>query len=338
MRVLIFSDTHMHAYQEFSTLVEGVNSRLIEQVDCLDRIIQDVQDYQVDVVLFGGDMFHLKNYVPSDVLKLTLQRFRRLAELKPLIICPGNHDFRSWGRDPILLEVLQDFVDKVQMGPVVEFRDWKVCVFPYSRDIQALNTQIFQFQKDGPTIGLFHQDIVGQMYGKFLVEKGLDSKVLSNLFDFSFVGHFHNQKQIEPNVWSVGSPLMLNFSEAEHEKGWLILDTDTKEVLSLQNEDSPKFRIVTLKAEDASTHLQSMFGLASLQKDFFRIEILGPKQPDLSTIKWKRVKLEASAGKRKRTDLSFSDSNVAIIEKYVAARHGSLDEKALIEVGMRYLS
>lgn len=331
MRALIFSDLHNHTYQEFSTLIEGTNSRLLEHISCMDRIAADAKDYEVDAIFFTGDVYHLKNYVDSQVIRLTMEKFRKLSEIAPLIVCPGNHDYKGWGADPVLLEVIREFVKEVHTGDEILCGGWKIRIFPYVRNIDELNARLQDYHYEEKTIGLFHQDIVGQQYGKFLVEKGLDSKQISEKFVFSFVGHFHSQKQIEKNVWSVGSPLMISFSETDHTKGWLILDTELGEVLPIVNTESPKFRALTITSD---TPLDDV---SDKDKDFFRIEVEGPTIPDLSSFKWKRVKQSTLTGKKRRTDISFSDSNQTIVEKYVKSRKPPLDEKALIEAGMRYV-
>lgn len=335
MRALIFSDSHDHAFQEFSTLVNGVNSRLLDHISCMDRIINSAKEHNVDVVMFTGDVYHLKNYVDSYVIRLTMEKLQQLSKLCPLILLPGNHDFRGWGGNPVLLEVLKEFVPEVRMGDSVVVKDWSIYLFPFVRDVERLNEELKEFPKTDYSIGLLHQDIVGQQYGSFLVEKGLNSRVLAEKFTYSFVGHFHNQKQIEKNVWSVGSPQQIRFAEESYQNGWLILDTEADKITPIINTDSPRFRTVKIKQGEGVDSLQ--LDQATLERDFFRIEVEGIERIDLSRIRWKRVKYTSVSEKAKRSTLNFSDSNSVLVRKYVESRETKLDHEELVKIGLEYL-
>jgi len=338
MRALIFSDLHDHNYQEFSTINEGVNSRLLEHLLCLDLIAEDALKLKADVICFGGDIFHLKNFVDSQVIKFTMKKMEELSEIAPIIICPGNHDYRGWGTDPILLEILSEFsgniylpTDKCHNEIVVA--GWTIKIFPFTRDIDMLNGQLKEHARTHKTVALLHQDMIGSMYGKFLVEKGLYPELLADKFSFSFVGHFHDQKAMSPTVWSIGSPLMLSFGEQEQTKGWLFLDTEEGTVKPLANGTSPKFRTIITTDGSEITALTD----EEASRDFFRIIVQGSEMPDLSRLRWKRVKVESVSDKKKRTTISFSDSTQDLITKYVKARNSDLDEGLLIDAGRRYL-
>lgn len=338
MRALIFSDLHDHNYQEFSTINEGVNSRLLEHLLCLDLIAEDALKLKVDVIVFGGDIFHLKNFVDSQVIKLTMQKMEELSGIAPIVICPGNHDYRGWGNDPILLEILEEFSGNIHLPTIgchneVTVAGWTIKIFPFTRDIDSLNDQLKMHARTSKTIAILHQDMIGSMYGKFLVEKGLFPELLADRFLFSFVGHFHDQKAMQPTVWSIGSPLMLSYGEQDQTKGWLFLDTDEGVVKQLPNVVSPKFRTIITEDGSEITALTD----EEVARDFFRIIVHGSEMPDLSRLRWKRVKMETVSDRKKRTTISFSDSTLDLITKYVKVKHGDLDEGLLIETGRRYL-
>jgi DNA repair exonuclease SbcCD nuclease subunit len=338
MRTLIFSDLHDHNYQEFSTINEGVNSRLLEHLLCLDLIAEDALKLKVDVIVFGGDIFHLKNFVDSQVIKLTMKKMEELSEIAPIVICPGNHDYRGWGSDPILLEILSEFSGNIHLPTIGTHNEvtcfgWTIKIFPFTRDIDSLNDQLKAHPRTSKTIAILHQDMIGSMYGKFLVEKGLYPELLADRFPFSFVGHFHDQKSMSPTVWSIGSPLMLSFGEQDQGKGWLFLDTDEGVVKQLLNTVSPRFRTAIVEVGDELPTISD----EEAARDFFRFIIKGSTIPDLSRFHWKRVKVEAVSDKKKRTSISFSDSTLDLITKYVKSRGTDLDENLLIETGRRYL-
>jgi DNA repair exonuclease SbcCD nuclease subunit len=216
---------------------------------------------------------------------------------------------------------------------VVKLCGWDFHVFPFTRDIDSLNLQLRNYQPSNKSIALLHQDIVGSMYGSFLVEKGLDPGVLESKFSYTFVGHFHDQKQVSSSVWSVGSPLMLSFGEQDQTKGWLFLDTDEGVVKQLTNCVSPRFRTVNIESDDTLSTITD----EEASKDFFQFVVTGTSIPDLSRFRWKRVKVQATSDKRKRTSISFSDSPVELLTKYVKARNVNLDTDMLVQIGLKYL-
>jgi DNA repair exonuclease SbcCD nuclease subunit len=184
------------------------------------------------------------------------------------------------------------------------------------------------------SIFLGHQDLVGQQYGSFLVDKGLDADVLAEKFAFSFVGHYHESKAVRPNVISVGSPLQLSFSEMGQAKGCWLLDTEVAEPLTfIANKESPEFLELVLEPGQGIDFLDS--------KNYYRVKVKGIQMPEgIDNLKWHRLSFEGihEGLARERSEIKLSDSAETLIEKYVKARNvNALDEEALKAVGRRYL-
>jgi DNA repair exonuclease SbcCD nuclease subunit len=252
----------------------------------------------------------------------------------------GNHDYIKWDHDAALLEVLEELGDgRVDLFSAVVTREllgWQIFIAPYARrpeDIEAV-LKITEIQERSIFLG--HQDLVGQYYGGFKVEKGLDPDLLSAKFRWSFVGHFHESKLVRPNVISVGSPLQLSFGEMGHEVGWWLLDTEREQPLPfrfIKNEVSPEFLELPLEVGQ-----EIDFGD---DKNYYRIKAKGALTPEgIAKLKWHRLSFEGVREKlsKERSEIKFSDSAEALIDKYVQARNiNGLDEEQLKIVGRRYL-
>ena len=78
MRVLIFSDLHLHNWPYGSTLVDGMNSRLKAQADVLDVIADASVD--ADHVVFCGDLFHTHGKMDASVMRVAYEGFAKIAE------------------------------------------------------------------------------------------------------------------------------------------------------------------------------------------------------------------------------------------------------------------
>lgn len=321
MKSLYFADLHGHNYREFATLDEnGVNSRLIDQIKVLKEIKDSAWKHEVQDIRFLGDLLHLKNNHDTLVLKTIIGMMAELANDFPLLILPGNHDYRLWTSHPVVLEMLGDLADNVTvidkpmfLGNVGRYSEkWlKTYAEPYTRKVVELNERFMSLKREPNMIFLGHQDMVGMQYGGFTVEQGLEPKDLLGLFRWSFVGHCHTPTMINSNVVSVGAPLQHNFSDVGVKKGWWIFDEEDDKVTFIQNNTSPVFYDITY----TDNKLQIRGGQEELDynKDFFRVKVSGDDLPkEVEKMKWKRVSYEVATKTKSRGDLKFSDSKLDI--------------------------
>jgi len=339
MKILAFTDSHAHNYKEFSEVVgeQGINSRLADVLDVFERIRLRVSETHFDMVVFDGDLFHLKNNVDSLALELTLKAISgiRAAAGNHFIMNPGNHDFYYWNRKPVLLEMLQGFVGSSIMGQLATHDDankkrWSFYSFPYNRNSSEINDALRTMTPVKNSIGLFHQPVLGTFYNSIPVKEGLDPDLAAEKFTYSLVGHFHGHEQIRPNVWHIGSPLMLNFGEVTQRKGWMEIDADKNDVVFVENTESPVFKSLVLESGQAIDFDDV--------KNFYKITVKGTAAPTgLDRIRWKRINYDVSTERKQRISIGVSDSYPVIMEKYIGAKNSDLDPKHLLEVGERYL-
>lgn len=355
MRIGIFSDLHGHVFREFSYITpDGVNSRLEDQRIWLEGFKKDVIERNIQWLLFGGDMTHLKNNVDSQVIKVIGESLQQLGYAVPISAIPGNHDYRMWGSEPALLDVFKELgksIDVLEQGwKDITLADERVRFYfaPYRRDVKTLNEEIesievgnnAQLGLQGRVPGeaflegyfLGHQDVIGVSYGGYKVERGLDPDMLSKKFKYSFIGHWHESKKIRDNVVSIGSPMQYNFSDEGTDHGWWILDTKTGEVEFVKTEGQPEFHTLQY-GEDVATEF-----IGDKQNDFYRVILDGVEEPEeTQDIIYKRIMKRPGSQSSKRTSISVADSTKDIIEKYVESRGGDFDQKKLVEIGRTYL-
>jgi len=355
MKILIWSDLHAHPYQEFSTFVEDksvyksgvVNSRLLDIIKVIREIRVSAKRNNVELVVFGGDLYQAKNNVDSLVIRLITAELVELAVEFPLVMVSGNHDYRLWGIEPALLQLLTD-IDATESVVLYEKECWNTFrsgednhryegdgqnfyIVPYSRKLSGLNERIEALETDPKQdIFLGHQDMLGTHYGGFEVTRGLDPDVLSKKFRWSFIGHNHDPFKLNGNVVSVGAPLQHNFGDKLSQRGWWLLDTVADKVEFIENTFSPSFQDKTVKKGEAVGFEDS--------KNFYRIKVLDSKAPEgLNRIRWKQVSYETSTEKKSRSSLRMGDTKEDIVKKYVEAQAGILNKGRLIELGRRFL-
>jgi len=338
MRALIWADLHGHNYKEFSETIGGVNSRLLDCVKAVEEIHASAEAEKVDAVFFLGDLFHLKNNLDSHVVKHILEHFAELADAFPMVIIPGNHDYRSWSSDPSLLSLMDEFHEdsilQIDSGWLNTGATWaddlNVYIEPFTRKTTELRERLTALEPKKNSIFLGHQDIIGSQYGGFTVEHGLDADVLAEKFLWSFIGHWHEPGKVKENVISIGAPLQHNFGDSLGARGWWILDTEKGETKLIENTFSPRFYSIKVGSETMEIPGDPV-------KDFYRIEVKGRAPEILGSIRWKRTSKVVEGQAKARTTISFADKQEDIVEKYVKLRGGDLDHKKLIEIGRRYL-
>jgi len=340
MKMLVFADIHGHNFREFSYIDEdGFNSRLLEQALVLEEIYKSAKEHKVDMVLFLGDLTQLKNNVDTQVVRTLMMQMEQICNTFPTGILPGNHDYRMWTKDPVLLEMIHDWDDRLILFNNESFYsirgfESRFYALPYTRALSGLNKQL-EGLKSNPEKDIFigHEYTIGMRFGSYVIERGLDADILSKKFRLSLLGHNHNRKAIKPNVYSVGAPMQHTFSDVGETRGWWILDTDAWEMDFVENNFSPKFWKVKVDEKDKSFNLPG-----DKEKDYYWITVKGSKFPErLKSVRWKRVNFELENTMKDRIDMKISDSTDDIIEKYVKAQNTKLDKKKLSKVGRKYL-
>jgi len=340
MKIFAFSDLHAHNFPEFSCINgDGLNSRFASQIEALQLFRKDCHEGQADLITFSGDVFHLKNFVDSQVLRSVMQEFKLLSEIAPVVVCPGNHDMRGWQSDPTLINAFEDFLPSIIIpkDEGYKIKGWTIRIFPFVRQVDGLVQRLQDMPRQEKTIGLFHQDIVGMNYNGFTVIKGIPAELISRKFTYGLFGHYHGMTKVAENVYVVGSPLELNFGEIGQKKGWVIIDSDQGKIWERENVLSPRFHDVILEEGES---FNKGFNATQLDRDYFRIKVKGDKVPeDVGSAKWRRISIETKNIKPERGDLKLSDPSDALIRKYVKAKGVEDKEMAekLIELGKRYL-
>ena len=93
---LLVSDLHFHNWGEFSTEVDGVNSRLQHIIDALNEAITTLILKGGDQVIIAGDVFHVRGSLVPSVLNPVLTFIREWCDKGITFHCiDGNHDLES---------------------------------------------------------------------------------------------------------------------------------------------------------------------------------------------------------------------------------------------------
>lgn len=275
MRVIVWSDLHADAHRFGSnTTDKGYNTRLLDCVKAIDATSEAVRRHGAPFRLFAGDLLHQRGRLgkPSTFNPV----FQAIAASHQVgnpfvdVLIPGNHDDESRADGEYAIKAfgaidgvyvydgwgIQDFIAP---GPHALYVAW-VCHHPdvdvvkaRLRDVAERLTNIRKAAAGTPdldykSILMLHHGVDGTLPD--VPRCGLTSADLpTSVFDWTFVGDYHMFKELVPGkAWSVGTPLQHNFGDAGKRCGYLVLDTDTGELIQEQIEDLPRF--CTLEVRD----------------------------------------------------------------------------------------
>lgn len=249
MRLLFFSDLHVHAW---SSPYCSPEERLHDCVSVLSDVRRYALDNGVQHVFFGGDMFHQRGVLytrPYSMVALELLKFQEAGIT--FYAVDGNHDHEDRLGEMHAMQPLTAgglVVGVPRSGWVNVWPDDHVCVsmFSYCDSLEAFRDRIEQataayntdLGDDVYHVGLFHHGFKGARVGtslEYVVKEEIDAVNLAHLYDVVFSGHYHTHQPIPglDNGWYIGSPLQHMRSDSEDEaatqKGFIVLDTDKSE-------------------------------------------------------------------------------------------------------------
>jgi DNA repair exonuclease SbcCD nuclease subunit len=358
MKILIFSDLHIHPHKKSS-------GRLDDCLKALDWVFQVAVDREIENIVFLGDLFHDRQKIDVLAYQRTFEILeRRLSDGRfSLHILLGNHDLwhhqrldissvnplRTLPRVTIVSEPsVQEISGKsgsVSMGflpythaPMEDLKkveaEWRSKAKKGSRKVLGGHIAV-----DGAVWNVRHNtmsDITVEHEGD-MVRVGPE---IFKGWDRVFLGHYHAAQKMGNRVEYVGSPLQLSFGEADQDKHLLVYDPSSDSEEYIKNDFSPRHLII---GED---QVES----PDLKGNFVRLEVEDIADKRMSDL---RQKLVESCGvstleikQRTRDESHVIDDAKSIlsdedkmIERYVeqVAPEG-LDAATLIRIGTEICS
>jgi DNA repair exonuclease SbcCD nuclease subunit len=263
LKIVIFSDLHVHDWQEHSTN----QSRLHHCVSVLRQVREYAVKHDVEAVLFGGDLFHKRGVLytrPYNLVVEELALWANYAHIR-LYANVGNHDAADRSGKVHTLQALKSagLLDTVGEDGWANWdfehkdSDYDVHVTavaycPDAKELRRRTNAALEAREDGGfSIGLFHHGFKGARVGtslEYVVREDADADKYAKDFSVMLSGHYHAHQEIGSlgNAWYVGSPLEFVRGETSP-KGFLVLDTVTAEMERVTL-DLPRF--VKLTGED----------------------------------------------------------------------------------------
>ena len=216
MRVLIFSDLHLHNWPYGASLVDGMNSRLKAQADVLYAITDAAVD--ADRVVFCGDLFHCHGKLDAAVLEVAWQGFHRIARLGncPIDLLVGNHDMADKSMRYHSLQWMRAFNygTKDSHFTVIDYplhqshnHDGPFSFLPYTEDKAVIE----KFFAECGEVCFMHQGVAKVPMGSgFLIDEILTLDMIPDHVKHVFTGHYHQHNKVSDKLTIVGSTMQHN--------------------------------------------------------------------------------------------------------------------------------
>jgi len=285
MKILVFSDIHIHPYRMFAAFSEGDNSRRLEILRRLEAIVNRANTGNFDCLVCAGDFFHEK--LKIDVVSVSKAKKILVTLTKPLVMVSGTHDITFSGHSALsaiatspsydarrVIELQTERPDIVFDGNfIMQGKDGVrvlfVCI-PSSppSSVMSVVEQRFQLLRDRyddllashKIVLLVHNEICGLGFGsiKSTPETGLDLARLSEMCDLVIAGHYHvpftdsdlsKAFSLSGRVLIPGAAIPHSFADpSEYVQGGSIWEIDVDEEITIKRVtfDSPQF--ITVKA------------------------------------------------------------------------------------------
>jgi DNA repair exonuclease SbcCD nuclease subunit len=238
---IVFSDLHAHnfPYRARRVPIPGFkglyNSRLADTVAVLDEIGDYAAVNNVRTILFGGDLFHRRSSISTDVRHVVVSKLIELAVRNQIYMITGNHDLgdrKGYVHNLCGLEQLENIHVFNDVG-VAHPGSFKLICVPYTDNIQEAKARLKRAGElctEGKNarehvVLLAHLGMQGATVGSDYVLVGDSDIQVSDVpvdaFSACFFGHFHEHQVLFKNGWFIGATHEQNWSDSGGSRGFL---------------------------------------------------------------------------------------------------------------------
>lgn len=222
------NDTILFLYNQLEFFQEIFFPKLIEE--------------NIKTVVILGDVFDRRKYINFHTLYQSHSfLFKRFAELDiKVILITGNHDVYHKNSNEInsldlLLSNYSNFT--IHSDPtVVDIEGTKVTLIPWMNRENLDDCQEFINKKESDIL-MGHFEINGFMMHKNTIacRDGIDPDVFAG-YDLVLSGHFHQRSNNTLHkIYYMGSPSQHTWNDADSERGFHLLELETRELTFVEN-------------------------------------------------------------------------------------------------------
>jgi len=308
MKILTISDPHFHPFQQFSEVVSGTSSRLLDVKKVFDAAVDLGVKEGCELMLIPGDIFHVRGAIRPSTINVVLDCFERAQENFPVVVIPGNHDMEDKGGRATAIDFLRTLNNVYVMGSSsrIAIRGVSICGIPYQPSLSDFEEVVLGMEEylHNCNIVMIHQG-VDDLADKGVPETGLTVKKLQEYFGKKatiIAGHYHRPVS-KKNVYQIGAPLQHNFGDEGQKRGAWIFELDSENNFKL--------------AEFFPINITPRF--ETVGADYESVLASNPKKFDGAFL---RVKAASSDEGKKAVELIKPKASSIVIEREYSSVHG----------------
>ena len=270
MKIALVTDTHFGARNDN----QNVNDYFYKFYD--DIFFPELEKRGITTCVHLGDVVDRRKFISFKIANDFRQRFiNRFAELGiDLHIIIGNHD--TYYKNTNEVNSMEELVGKdrcnIYTGPeVVEFDGVPIQFIPwinannYDESMTALSHSPAQ-------IAMGHLEVNGFEMHKGHFADGSYDKELFRRFDIVMSGHFHH-KSDDGQIYYLGTPYEIYWSDYEDPRGFHIFDTDTRELERIVN----PYRLFEKVYYDDTTTDYTDYDMSKLKDMYVKVIVVNKK-------------------------------------------------------------
>lgn len=234
MRIALITDQHFGARNDSPIFANYFKTFYEEQ------FFPYLEEHNIKHIIELGDIFDRRKYVNYLTLKNCREYF--FDHIKSgnyhLDMIIGNHCtfYKSTNKvnsPRLLLKEYSEYIsiydspqDIVVDGLKIAIIPW-ICSGNYQESMEYIKSTTAQ-------IAMGHLEIAGfEMYRGSVNDHGFDKHIFDK-FDMAMSGHFHHKSNYG-NIFYLGAPYEMNWSDWNDPRGFHIFDTDTRELTYIEN-------------------------------------------------------------------------------------------------------
>lgn len=279
-RIAFFADSHVGYRTSVRSNERGINIRVQDGYDALRQVVSQIlkahAEERIDVVLIGGDLFHVSRPTPRDIA--TVQFYlRKIAEQGIAVhILAGNHDATDIKSELAAIAPVNDPDKKIlaHIDPYtkLEVADGVMFHIVSHHGLSADKTPVISpepgliniFSTHGAALDPKNQALM--RCAESPREQYIPAElIIDDSFNIKLLGHYHSRYAVGGetlNSWYSGSLVRRGFSDEPGDRGWLLvtIKDNGDPVIEPQNiQQRPQYDLPIIDAADlTSSQLMEM--------------------------------------------------------------------------------
>lgn len=269
MSLAFVTDLHLDNYRPFSKILSnGVNSRLLDQLDVVRKVSKQLEELKPEAVIFLGDMFNgITESLPKIIYNAAFLTVQAWSKAAPLYLLVGNHDiyrgmhvFSTFGTLPN--------VHIISHTTRVKLDGYEIDMIPWENPLP----------KERGDICAGHVAVNGTYVDADRRHLCVDSSVQPTSFagyKYVLLGHFHNPQVFPvPDVVDaryIGAVMQTDRRTSPMSLGITILEDEN---LSLYPIESPKiYHFIIANKEDKLRFMENNY----IEPHYFKLTVTSPE-------------------------------------------------------------